>query len=169
MWKVLTAVVVVLIAGSAWAGLSLVWPQQDYAAQGTCSAADIDKTYAALASLKDFRAAANERVYDEYHRFHRGEDGLLTSIQLKLNRFVDETFGRRQTAASLCNPPHVFFDGLKGNIPATAKAIAPHLTTDDDPWKLATCAAMLDPYAPQELSPQSLAGLRRDCPVKSTR
>ena len=121
---------------------SLVWPVKDYAAEQICSASDIHQTYEALTAARGFQDATFVRLNREaWRRPH--VLNLRSHLERAVNLQVDMTFGRRATAAFLCNHADLKLDETTAlpHLPDVVAYIATK-TGQQNAWSVATCMAL---------------------------
>lgn len=131
----------------------LIWLSPDYAVVGTCTADEIDKTYAGLDYANGFVYAAGERASHELWVLHGGMDMHPNANSARrwkrsvfdLNRRIFQSISKRNTAAYVCNHVTSFFGTQPRlqTVPQTASAIAPFVREPQQAWPVATCVATI--------------------------
>ena len=129
-----------LLALSLWLA-HYVWPQVDYSAQGTCSAIEIDKTYAAIDEMHDWHSAAVMRVRADMETHAYRLQTLEGHLAEGINLWVDKRVSKKRTAAFACN--HAYVRPSAGatltRLPDVAVTLQRRTQSESEAWKLAQC------------------------------
>lgn len=119
---------------------SLLWHSPDYVATGTCSAAEIARTEAEIKATGSLRDATYGRVFYEFWNFHPHLRTLQGAVQRAVNLQAYYWFGRKRTAAYLCNHAQRHVDGHAADtLPAVVARLKPYMPDEKKRWRLAVC------------------------------
>jgi len=172
MGKTLTytalGVAVAVAAFGLWLG-HFVWPQKDYAAEGLCTAEQIDRTYTAIEAMHGWRDATNIRVNTEAGV--RPLQTLEGAIARSVNMQIDMRFARRQTAAFSCGHAYVQFS-VGRPVTVLPQAVGRLKTAGmatEDAWTTAQCLShrRYSPAYPSGYPEADIEGLRKLCQARA--
>lgn len=160
--KIIFGTILALIAGLFVSGQQIL-QSPDYEAIGTCSADEIDKTYAALETQNLFKNATQSRVmYDfwHHHRFEDIKEPPKRRLDIKVKKAAYGIFSRHQTAAFACNHVSDLFATAPKTLtmPDMVRVLAPYQTKEEDIWATAACFSTLEVYS---ASPPTVENVRR--------
>jgi hypothetical protein len=158
----------IVVAFGLWLG-HFVWPQKDYAAEGICTAEQIDRTYTAIEAMHGWHDATAMRVSAETAA--RPLRTVQSAIARSVNLQVDMRFARRHTAAFSCGHTYVRINAEKPFtvLPLAAARLRPLTGSPEESWKLAQCLAFrgYSPAFPDGTAPLNIALLRKTCEIRA--
>lgn len=165
------ALTAMVLALGLWLG-HYVWPQTDYAGQGTCSAAEIDKTYIAISDMHDWHGAAVMRVRADAEAHTSRMRTLESHVAEGVNLWVDKHFSKKHTAAFACN--HTY---LRPNGSAPVRRLPDIVVTlqqtqsESEAWKLAQCLSNSGYSArfPEGYPVEDMEAIRQFCAARLAR
>lgn len=119
---------------------SLLWHSPDYAASGTCTVTEIDRTAAEIDEHQAANSIAGYREYYEFSHYHPQVQTMEGHVVGAVNVLAFRTVGKRQTAAFLCNHAERHVDGVAANtLPQLVDRLAPYEADEKSRWGLAMC------------------------------
>lgn len=166
--KIVAVCLVVPICGFAMWFVSLLWISPRYAEVGSCSAEQIEKTFAILKSEHLILEAARSRARYEDSQFRSRSRTMQSALERAANLLPFISWDKKNTAAFYCNHAYVRFSGERPfrQLPPAVEWLAPRVQNEDEAWRLAACLSYS--YWSQQGATTDVTGLRQRCELRKT-